>query len=462
MGQQGWNSGGPWQRPAQQQPGRPLPQQPHAQQPPPGGPQFGGPRRPAPAGHHTWGQTQWGGHSNRGGQPGWGAQQAPRPGTWGPPPGQTPWGSPQQFPTPQQQPYPAGARPYVSGTVTQYGRPLGQRPPTSGGGGSKVVVGCLAVAMVMAVVVVGCSAAMTSLSSSTTTTRPRVTATYSRTTPRPTQPPTTATRPPTTAPTTPPPTNKVPPPPKVPSGSPVPPGVKWEALPKPHSTHPGWVKTQQNPFNAFPIPAASCPAVPKSIGSGTAFQKLARALLECEYQRWRPMFAAQNRAYARPKVVFYNGSTQSACGSVKGYEVSFYCAAGTPTIFVHNGLLKESNQWWHLRVAETMAHEFFHHVQYSSGLFEGRNLLRQEGIDSLELARRTELQTACVSSRILLVTPSFRFTRTDYNVMRKWFAGGQDAKHGNARSNTYWGTRGFYMDRVGGCNTWLVGSASVA
>lgn len=186
-------------------------------------------------------------------------------------------------------------------------------------------------------------------------------------------------------------------------------------------------------------------------------------LVDCEYERWTKPVAATGVTLERPAVVFFNGTTSSECGSVKNLRVSFYCSAGAGTIYVHTVVVRESNQYWRLRLAETVVHEFFHHVQATVGMKYALGDVVQAGMNEQEASRRFELQALCVSTRILATTAAWDFTRRDYNEMVLGFRSTQqDARHGSTASNEYWGKRGFSMVLVGGCNTWTVPASRVS
>lgn len=241
---------------------------------------------------------------------------------------------------------------------------------------------------------------------------------------------------------------------------PVPPDPGWDKLPKPHSSHPVWVKLQQNRLYKYDVAAVKCPAIPSPVPDGAAYKALVMAIMKCQYAQWSPVFAKMGREFVMPKIYIYNGTVTSPCGKVTNWTVSFYCSNGHH-LYMHRKLISESNEWWRLRLAETASHEFFHHVQAMSGILDAAWELEKSGADSDETSRRIELQTACFSSRMLLMTHGWGFTREDYNLMQRWFEGGQDSRHGSAKSNKYWGTRGFYTANVAGCNTWLVHSSWV-
>ncbi|MGJ6980186.1 neutral zinc metallopeptidase [Aestuariimicrobium soli] len=301
---------------------------------------------------------------------------------------------------------------------------------------------------------------------SPTPTGPNPTApTPTATQPSATTQPSVTTQPSTSKPTTNKPSAKpTPAPPAVTNAPPATvPRVDWGPLPKPTATDSwGWL-LQQGPLNAQKIPTATCPRLPDPIPSGPAFRALANKLVDCELARWTKPVADSGHTLERPAVTFFNGTVNSECGNVRNSQVSFYCGAGTGTIYVHTRVTRESNEGWRLRLAETIVHEFFHHVQATTGILEARYRVVQAGMNDDEASRRTELQALCVSTRILATTPAWGFTRQDYNLIAYSLRHTpQDAQHGSTTSNDYWGRRGFSMVLVGGCNTWTVPASRVS
>ncbi len=286
------------------------------------------------------------------------------------------------------------------------------------------------------------------------TVAPQPTPTPTTTRPTPTPTPTTTRPRPTPRPTTPKPTPVKPLPDR-----------KWEQLPGPHSNHPTWVTLQRNRIYSYDIPVPKCPATPAPFTSRSQFRTFATNYLNCQHNAWLPVFKRAGRSLPKPKVVFFNETStlSTRCGTVKRSRVSFYCGHpdyGSYTIFVNENLMTQSNNWWRLRAAETLSHEYGHHVQQMSSIL-GTSYQLQGSMSTNEISRRIELQTSCWSMRMLYHTKSLAFTRRDHDIIYAWTARDQDAKHGSAASMRYWSMRGLYMSKISGCNTWVVGSNAV-
>ncbi|MGD7733474.1 neutral zinc metallopeptidase [Propionibacteriaceae bacterium G57] len=393
-----------------------------------GGPQFGAPRF---GGGPQYGAPRFGGGPQYGG-----------PQYGGPPQGRPPFGP--------MGPWPGGHR---------------QPPAPRRGGGWGVVL--VVVALVAAVGLPG----YVWLNRTSNTTNPTISPVV-RTTPAlqttpvetepSTEPPTSeppSSEPPTTPPTTQPTTSE----PPVDTG--VLPQRTWAALPGPHSNHPTWVTLQRNSIYGYDFPKLTCPDVPDGFSSTQQFRTFATNTLNCQHNGWATIFKAAGKALPKPKVLFISGAVQTPCGT-SGAKVSFYCGSwdgSSYAIYVHSSLIEQSNTWWRLRGYETLSHEYAHHVQMMAGVLRANSNLVQAGNLTLtEGSRRLELQASCYSMRLLYITPSTKFSRADYQTVVEWSSVDQDEYHGSAKSNTYWWQRGLYMQKVGGCNTWTVGSSSVS
>ena len=413
-----------------------------------------------------------------GGQPGWGSQ---------------PWGGPQQQ---WQRPNPYGHQgPGFGGWQQQGGpqyRPVGsfQQPPRKGGGASGAVIGILVGVVVLGLLFAGINllgdssdetgtVSRTSYTPETTepqttdpqTTEPQTTepqTTEPQTTePQTTEPETTepqttepqTTEPQTTEPSSTPPSSTPPPSQEKPL-----PDRSWGPLPKPHSSHPSWVVLQQNRLYGYNVPAGTCPTVPNGFTSNSQWRTFTTNTLNCQHNAWKTVFQRMGRSLPKPKYHFISGPVQTPCGR-GGQHVSFYCGTwdgSSYAIYMHTELIQGSNEWWRLRAFETSAHEYFHHVQMISGiLYENAKLVQGGTYSSNEGSRRVELQAACIAGRQLVQTKATAWTRRDYEIYEQWSNKDQDERHGSASSNRYWWQRGLYMPKTGGCNTWVVNSASV-
>lgn len=284
-----------------------------------------------------------------------------------------------------------------------------------------------------------------------------------------TQPPTSPVVTPTTpspSPTTPSPTTTTPTTPaQQPTGTQLLPQRSWDQLPGPHSSNQEWVVLQQNRIYDYDIPTMTCPDVPSSYTSAEQFRTWATHTFNCQHNGWVPVFRAMGANLPRPKLTFIGSEpVQSACGKVQ--NTSFYCGTwdnSSMGIYLTYDLMEQSNSWFRLRAFNTVTHEYVHHVQHVRRiLYSGAVLTTAGTLENMERSRRVELQAQCVAARILVSTGATRFSQADYDIYIRWTEQDQPSSHGSAESNQYWWQRGMYMTKVGGCNTWTVGSSRVS
>lgn len=114
---------------------------------------------------------------------------------------------------------------------------------------------------------------------------------------------------------------------------------------------------------------------------------------------WSSVFTSEGRKYTYPKLVIYNTSTSSKCGTINASGGPVYCS-GDQNIYVdltfydflHNQLRSPGD----FAQAYIIAHEVGHHVQYLKGQF---NLLTQLKSKNPKMSvwydSRLELQADC-------------------------------------------------------------------
>ncbi|PIE97449.1 MAG: hypothetical protein CR979_03965, partial [Propionibacterium sp.] len=202
------------------------------------------------------------------------------------------------------------------------------------------------------------------------------------------------------------------------------------------------------------FPVANCPK-PTIFVSNDQFVNYFEKLEKCLRDAWQPYFEAMGTDLPPAEVQYYEDEVTSPCGAHDSSFPAFYCSANNK-IYVSEDLYRYA-QKYPTYAPETAIHEHFHHVQWRLGIF--RQAYKQ-GIDKMEISRRVELQTICSSSRLMLNT-NIGFTAEDYEKTLENLNYKGEKFHGSTKSQTYWGTRGFYMNTLQGCNTWLVSPEKV-
>jgi len=117
-------------------------------------------------------------------------------------------------------------------------------------------------------------------------------------------------------------------------------------------------------------------------------------------QTWTKIFAENNMEYSPAKVVLFENTTQSGCGTAQSAMGPFYCPADQ-TIYMDMSFFKELQEKFGAEVTEftiayVMAHEMGHHVQTLLGTTQKVDEMRRSGqyseADMNRVSVATELQ----------------------------------------------------------------------
>ena len=115
---------------------------------------------------------------------------------------------------------------------------------------------------------------------------------------------------------------------------------------------------------------------------------------------WSGIFAGINRRYEEPRLVIFDGFTQSACGTGQAAMGPFYCPADKNAyidLSFYRDLQDRFNAPGDFAQAYVIAHEIGHHVQNLLGISSEVQRLRQQ-LDQTEanqMSVRLELQADC-------------------------------------------------------------------
>ncbi|MBB4806791.1 putative metalloprotease [Chryseobacterium defluvii] len=117
-------------------------------------------------------------------------------------------------------------------------------------------------------------------------------------------------------------------------------------------------------------------------------------------QTWNKIFAENGMQYRPARVVLFEDTTQSGCGTAQSAMGPFYCPADQ-TVYMDMSFFKELQQRFGAQVTEfsiayVMAHEMGHHVQTLLGTTQKVDALRRSGryseADMNRVSVATELQ----------------------------------------------------------------------
>ena len=152
------------------------------------------------------------------------------------------------------------------------------------------------------------------------------------------------------------------------------------------------------PQQATPVPRGYGPAPPPPRRDETK-EMVARVLGDTE-DTWAAVFKTMGSQYAPPTLVFFRGSTQSACGRAAAAVGPFYCSADREVYLdtaFFNELTRRFGAPGDFAQVYVVAHEVGHHVQNLMGIM-GRFDTQAQRTDARgrnALSVRLELQADC-------------------------------------------------------------------
>lgn len=199
-----------------------------------------------------------------------------------------------------------------------------------------------------------------------------------------------------------------------------------------------------------------------------------QSAIPCLEAAWLPILQRAGLPYIPPGLEVPAGSTATTpCTGNEGRSfAAFYCPRNH-TIYMPFGTLQTDVYGAHPGVyLAVLAHEFGHHVQSVSGIWEAYWDARYDaGADTeagLELSRRAELQAQCFSGMFLAAT--YPRGSVDANILKEARTSedrgdhneGEPRDHGSDQHYISWWEQGAQKNRTFQCNTWLAKSADVA
>ncbi len=115
---------------------------------------------------------------------------------------------------------------------------------------------------------------------------------------------------------------------------------------------------------------------------------------------WSGIFAGINKRYEEPRLVIFDGFTQSACGTGQAAMGPFYCPADKNAyidLSFYRDLQDRFNAPGDFAQAYVIAHEIGHHVQNLLGISSEVQRLRQQlgQTEANQMSVRLELQADC-------------------------------------------------------------------
>ncbi|MGB3438786.1 MAG: neutral zinc metallopeptidase [Actinophytocola sp.] len=234
---------------------------------------------------------------------------------------------------------------------------------------------------------------------------------------------------------------------------------------------------EDNPLFAGDVgtPAVTCNLTrweTSPAGAAAFFQ----SALPCLDAAWRPVMEYQGLPFFTPGIAFPEGTEWSSpCGDVSagaGAVAAFYCSYDNTLYMPFAGLQTDMYGARPGVYLAVFAHEYGHHVQAMSGVMETYGDARYNtGADTepgLELSRRFELQAQCFSGMFLAA--AYGRGSVDDNILteartsqdRGDHTAGLPRDHGSDQHAIAWWEQGAQLNRTYQCNTWLSPPADVS
>ncbi|WP_336205790.1 neutral zinc metallopeptidase [Nonomuraea sp. LPB2021202275-12-8] len=203
-------------------------------------------------------------------------------------------------------------------------------------------------------------------------------------------------------------------------------------------------------------------------GSTSAYKRFLTRVTYCLNKSWASQFRKAGLSFSKPRLRIITKKVNTPCGRWSSGADGVYCSANR-TMYM---LITKTNlrNPFPLGITRLMAHEYGHHVQQVSGIWNYYWGARARASRSTQLllSRRSELQAECFSAVFMnTVRDTLPVTSEEWNYTVDWFRkNGHKAwaqnDHGKGPTQAFWMSRGFNSGSVGSCNTWAASSRHVA
>ncbi|WP_037304172.1 neutral zinc metallopeptidase [Amycolatopsis orientalis] len=192
-----------------------------------------------------------------------------------------------------------------------------------------------------------------------------------------------------------------------------------------------------------------------------------KTFASCLAEAWKPALDQANEPTLTATVRVTLPET-SACGKApsENEAVAYYCGGDT-TIYAPTEWMLGDAGLERSRHLATMAHEYGHHVQRSSGILtaaaEKMSSPEEDSPADKELVRRIELQANCFGALALAAASGRGSISTSLaNAALADYGRTDDSEtHGSRRNQLKWAKAGFSGKTTSACNTWAAPAADV-
>lgn len=202
-------------------------------------------------------------------------------------------------------------------------------------------------------------------------------------------------------------------------------------------------------------------------GSMIAYRRFLTRVTTCLNRAWGAQFRKAGMPFTKPRLRIITSKVKTPCGAWNAGADGVYCSTDrTMYLMISRDQLRNP---FPLGITRLIAHEYGHHIQQISGIWNYYWLARAGASKSqrLKLSRQSELQAECFSSVFMsTMRDSPLVTAADWAYTVDWFRrngakGWPQNDHGKGPTQAAWMTRGFNRGAPGSCNTWAAASRNV-
>ncbi|GAA3259866.1 neutral zinc metallopeptidase [Nonomuraea helvata] len=195
-------------------------------------------------------------------------------------------------------------------------------------------------------------------------------------------------------------------------------------------------------------------------GSMTAYRRFLTRVTNCLNRAWGAQFRKAGLPFTKPRLRIITTKVKTPCGAWNAGADGVYCSTDrTMYLMISKDQLRNP---FPLGITRLIAHEYGHHVQQISGIWNYYWAARTVAgkAKRLQLSRNSELQAECLSSVFMSTMKGTKLvTDADWAYTVDWFRkngakGWPQNDHGRGPTQAAWMTRGFNRGTPGACNTW--------
>ncbi|MFF4196999.1 neutral zinc metallopeptidase [Nonomuraea sp. NPDC001831] len=202
-------------------------------------------------------------------------------------------------------------------------------------------------------------------------------------------------------------------------------------------------------------------------GSMIAYRRFLTRVTNCLNKAWATQFRKARLPFSKPRLRIITKKVRTPCGAWNTGADGVYCSTDrTMYLLITRNQLRNP---FPLGISRLIAHEYGHHVQQASGIWNYYWTARATAGKAarLQLSRKSELQAECFSAVFMsTMKDTGLVNQSDWDYTVQWFykngaKGWPQNDHGKGPTQAAWMTRGFNRGAPGSCNTWAAAARNV-